>query len=371
MRFIFTSANVVAIILIGMIIYGCSSAEKTVLVKSRAGLNAKDYDERYKLDSFKVVKVIDERASQDEFIGIADRSGANLMLQEPLSDYLLPRFNLAIARDTSIKKYTPVTVRVRDFYYGPSGPFYNKGVFFKYDLAFEYPYAGGTKTFVMVDSANRISHGMLASPQNLDPGQEITTGIRRVARLFVLNTQEKISIADNQKVSWDSTSPKVQSFDSLNWATIVRQQYRYGLEYKHRIGIKSRRNVSAGIYKSIRYCNNYDIGLGLEASYAEVKYGKGLGSLYTVGLSTTYGDLFTENIDWLRYLIAFQSNGGSERFGLRRKEIYGGRLEGTIGVDILKYISVDLGAFLQGHLGAHLLPYDAGMTITVGLTSGF
>lgn len=371
MRFIFTSANVVAIILIAMIFYGCGSAEKTVLVKSRAGLSASDYDERYKLDSFKVVKVIDERASQDEFIGIADRRGANLMLQEPLSDYLLPRFNLAIARDTSVKKYTPVTVRVRDFYFGRFGSLFNRGAFFRFDLSLEYPKEGQLKKFVLVDSIPQSSTAFMGDVMTGDPGESIQIGLLEASRLFVLNEQGKISVANNKNVNWDSSSPKLQLFDSVNWSYTKRYIVRIGLNYGHRFGIKSSLNSSVELYKTLQYAGGFLFGNSMIANYGEVKRDSGLGTFYSYGAGIIIGHSFTPGYNWKGYRFTICPYVGSETFANRAKLVYGGRLEGAVCVDLMEYFTIELGAYLQGHIGGRILPYDAGLTLAAGMNTGY
>jgi len=351
------------IVLITLIhfLYSCAS-ESNIFDGSIFYLSKQD--SLFLVDSFKVVKVIDNRIHQDSIIGEADYDKKPLIINRPLKDYLKMSLNSLICKDTNQTEKIPITVYIDDFYLGRESSFFDKCVYNKYSYLFEYPYKDQIRRVRIFDSV-----ALCGAPEMYKQRIFIKDGLRYIARLFLYNhfnnypndtiNKEEIKSEDNRKDIDTMDLIKLLKVDSKSCARInIYRGFKidYGIQISY-LNFFSRPGIK------------FEFGLGYAIQYSKVTNGDILGTSIDLSIPFYYRFNFSEQKNEFYVELSYSISGETENRKNNFNGFYlGTRLQESIGYNIADYFTISLGLYQEGHINTNLLPYDIGFALSLSLS---
>jgi hypothetical protein len=347
-----------------------NESESTIL--NGSNYTIREEDKKFRLDSFKVVNVIDNRKVKDSVIGYLDYSNSSIILNRALPDYLKMMFNVLISSDSTQKSFTPVTVYVDDFHSQKLGlTKWDETIYSKFSYWFEYPYKSEIKKTKVVDSIV-IKANTIREQKSL-----IIDGIREAAGLFTWNIKQMLNL-DSTKIATSDTTIITKNIDTLDIRHYRDVYSKVGAFFNYNFGLKT--DVSF----SLSYIHFFQFPKLFRESYSSFGFQyemlddqKNIMELYSFIFpsinryvllgSSDSNSLYRAYFDGVFTFVlgAEKSRFSSEKF------FFGFRLEEKIGFVISKNVTIEAGLFQQVYLLSKYLPFNAGLIFSVCLTDNY
>lgn len=350
------SIKILMLLLSAVIFYSC--APETNIYDGTKFTKAK-IDNNYLTDSFKIVKVIDNRKNKDSIIGEADkRFDEPLIINRPLPDYLKFAFNTLICKDTNKIPFIPVTLYVDEFF---SSRTYNMNncANTKFSYLFEYPYNNKIIKLRLIDSQRVCDDYLNIKEQN----KAIKNTIRVATALFLINHQQK-QIKDSTKV--DSLPSQDNKIDTFNTYGLVNR-IKYGIMVNNYSGLKTQYGISFSFgYQIYNPKVKYEYGFCTSSNYSQVINSDINGSFIGLSFSLINRIYLSElkNGFFINFTPSIVL--GIEEITLKYKRfLYGLGIDESVGYGISKHLDLSLGAYQIFLLNSELLGSDLGLKLSL------
>lgn len=361
---IVTILKIILIILLPVLLFSCKS-ESYVLNGSKFSTNKAD--KKYRIDSVKVVKVVDNRKTKDSIIGIADMDRNLLTIDRPLVDYLKLGFNTLICKDSNQKSYIPVTVYVDEFFSDRFAAYWKQAVNHKFSYLFEYPLGSEIKKLRIIDSLLLFDDPSVAQQFGL-----MNRGIRESARFFtakIINDKLLDSVNEN------TTEPltKKNDIDSINLVPSKIFEFKNGFLGNYYLGQKTQFGFLLSYLMMFHPPNSRsEVGYGYSFQYHKIKYDDNEGSLYGFNTPLVYRYNLSDDINGMFLGGGLSLIFGTEKAGYLDYGFFvGGRIEETIGYYLTRQIALNAGFYQTGLFGSKLLPTDIGFVFSLSITTDY
>ena len=362
-------------------LFACS--ESTVFITSKYKPNRED--RRYAIDSFKIVRVIDNRSVPDSVIGVANENKAPLTIDRPLEKYIQSMLNAMICRDTSKPYAIPVMVTIDEFYSDRSNPVLKNCVNNKYSYLFQFHASSGINPLRIQDSVCNCKGQTIPlgvwdilefksgddAPTLQEQSSLIFSGIRETARLFTRSAKDKSILTSQSDRIVDSTlqSRKIDSIDLLSTRIF---DYRSGFVTNFYYGKKINPGVGVA-YLQMKHAakKRVESGWSFGAYVYNVSYDNVEGSGIGFFSQFIYKYNLTNDIHGLSLtgtvmpLATLESGAGFNSY------CFGGQIQETIGMNIFGNVSLNIGFYQQALVFSKVLPSDVGIAVSISLTGDY
>ncbi|MDT3740295.1 MAG: hypothetical protein RO257_12440 [Candidatus Kapabacteria bacterium] len=355
--------SVFAVILLSFVFNSCIIDKESYIINGSKYVLTKE-DRKYQLDSFKVVSVIDNRKIKDSIIGKAHYTDSSLILNRPLPNFIRMMFNTLICKDSTKTDIIPLTVNINEFFTETWG----REAYHKFDYLFEYPFGSEKKKLRIIDSIE------FSNSSNTELRMMMINGVVEAARIFSLKSIQ-MRYLDSLKLARPDTTINLIYDDTvdlrifrkfkLDWKIGLLASYNYGLNTKLDYTIsfidfwrnpETQKEVSSGL--GFQYCR-----IDNKERYGEM-YGLVLYNFKRYKIFKAQEPTFWQ---WNYSVVA-----GLENNQISNQRFYIGlRLEESIIINPFNFLTINFGLYQQGYLLSRLLPYDAGITLSVYLNSGY
>ncbi|MFA6571494.1 MAG: hypothetical protein WCT77_09685 [Bacteroidota bacterium] len=363
--------NLIQIVIFIIAVYVLQSCSYSPPIFQADEILLSDYEKAKRLDSVKIVSVNDNRTHKDSIIGYMVYETEHLVINKPLTTYLKNSFNTLIAKDTSIDKFIPVSVRVDEFKSCIDLGMSESKVYHKYSYLFAFPgNSGKAEKVQIIDSMKQ------GSPFLFDWSMSSLTseGVREAASMFIWYMNQIKS----------KTKDSVFRVDAVNGLTLKTETVQtdtINLITKRKGETKSKYGSSIGFYK--RDSVHYGLSCGFTLFF------KNINSQFETEIETKLrtSEIIQERIFFntqfaLNYYLVPKSNvfflgaGAGFNFGLESinrhedkfKFIYGPSLEEFIGFNINDHILIKTGFYQSYFFNSNAVPRDFGFFISTCVT---
>lgn len=333
-----------------------------------------DYDKPFQLDSFKVVKVIDNRERKNLIVGDATIGGDSLFINRYLDDYLYEAFSKLICKDTNAKNLKPVTISINKFYEYRDGKNLPHCLTNEYSYLFEYPVDSTNTRKIIIQDSNQYCNDPSIPYQRYI----LIDGIRTVARLFTnqVNSKGMMSNTNNnvpEIINPPDTTKYVTKTDSVQWNDIWEKKHKSGVQLDYLPGNMSQFGASLSYlnlskFKGFRYeygtayglsyfgVDNKDTTASVVCSFAKfVRRYHSLNDLKGVFCDISMGIGPGIEID--------NKNGA--------KMVVGCGINFDVGHYFFNNWEISGGFYAEGFIGGQQLPFECGITISLSMFSDY
>ncbi len=326
-------------------------------------------DDLYKIDSLKIIQVIDNRVKKDSIIGESDYSKTPLIIDRNLTQYLKSAFNSLLCKNPDETAFVPVTVTVNEFYSGRKSSFVAECAYFNSSFLFEYPFGGNIKKISIIDSNVHCN-----KPDFDQQGVFIRNGIRQAARFFryyyLINKRDtnkiKDSLSDSMKIS-----KNIDTFNIKNYRKIFRKS---GIMFNYYNGLNIHNGYLLTMFSMVKgQGRQSEYGFGLGYQYADIIKSKTVGSFMGMELPWWYRYDLPKISDGLFFLnLSLAISVGTEKTNKIYQGVYfGGRLQESIGYKWSDYSTLSFGLYQSGHFKTRLFKTDFGIFLSLDFTSKY
>ena len=361
-------SKIVAFIFLQFLLYSCAT-ESNIMDGSQYSIREKD--KKFRLDSFKVVNIIDNRKVKNLDFGYSGNDNNYLTLNRPLPDYLRMMFNVLISSDSSQKHYVPVTVYVDEFSLQINYNSWGNTLNHKFSYLFEYPYNSGTKSIRILDSVTFNEDAAYKNQREL-----IISSLRETSKSIALNIGKNLYPESNQSHTADSAI-KIKIIDTIRLKPFKIVGNKVGVLINSFKGSNSSNGILISYINMFNYPNSKtETGIGLGFEYFENTNSKGINNNYNYEKYSSYGLALpiigrynlSSNLNNLFLNGVFTITVGVEQTNDNQSILnFGARLEESIGFYLFKYIALNGGIYQQGKSKY----FDSGFFLSIGVTGGY
>ena len=370
--------NILVVVIISILLKSCGV--DSITIQGTNFILSKEEKAR-RLDSIRIVKVIDDRPSSGYVIGHypAGMNNRNVpvIIDKQLDNYLKNSFNSLIVKDTTQKSYIPVTVYINQFETAVGGDFWGFYDYHKYSYLFEYPNKSNhIEKLQIIDSLTIGGHSLAEKLQKLTKD-----GIRSAARNFIDSYNYKNdnlsipNIESNTKSSISGNDTKSIQIDSIDFTKSRKFDSKSGGYF----GCYRGNNVDNGfrvMYLKIvrKDSSKFEIGTGIGFTFFKVKPSKDInsGTFYAIHSPIMFRYNFSDNANGFFIGGCLSIEGGTESIGYGNNQdlqfFFGPTVEESVGIYLFKAVSLTFGTYQLAHFGSKVLPYDLGLVFSIGIT---
>ena len=357
---------------VSILVVSCGAG--SYVINSKAAESYYKKADLLKLDSIKIVKIIDNRSNKDSVLGTAHTGMFNksvkCILNESVDKFVMSSFNSLISKNPDSKSFTPITIYIDTLKAGDVSQAFSEYAYCRYFFRFSYPYSNNDFKEISISDKIMVSN-------QLDATDEIPGA---VFKAMIKASEDFISY-------YKSNLPKIDNFSSISSKNqiespkIIKDTLKkkednktprkgFGLSYLKGGLIKS--GFQGGYYEFFhKDSTHFEFGYGITLNYYNIKEHDNIrsASFIHVGLPLI-GRFYVNNEPTGLYgALSLKINGGTESLsnGSTKKSnfFFGAAVEESLGIQIGKTLSLQAGIYQLGYIGSQILPSDIGFTGTI------